>query len=422
MPFRPLATLLLAAAALTSAPAWAATPQELAEQYFYATSANERETARAELADIDSADATYALGAIEFFTAVETLAGDLNRHGVTSPVPDMLPVLNAIPPLERPADFPVEPIDYETFRGILARFRDGLDGAATTLSRVPPDAGVTLTVDLDRMTLNPFGPEVFASQYPAGPLLMAAMRPRRDEPEQAMTFHFDRADAYWLQGYSNVIAGNIDFLLAHDFSLMFEESFTMFFPGAAPSAEHMVPRATSRQGMQAGRMAREMWQVADVINLVHRMDLEVVDAGLRKRARERLLEMIRLSELSWQAIEAETDDEGEWLPGPHQAGINPLAGVEVTGEQVAAWRQTLATFKALLEGDLLVPHWRFPERGINLESLFESEENFDLVSLLTGAGALPYLEEGEVMDAEAFNRSTRAFGPLGFLGTAIWFN
>ena len=66
-----------------------------------------------------------------------------------------------------------------------------------------------------------------------------------------------------------------------------------------------------------------------------------------------------MSRESWRRIAAETDDGFEWIPGPHQSfasGENRPAAV--TEDAVKGWLQFLDTFEAVLDGKLLLPHWR----------------------------------------------------------------
>jgi hypothetical protein len=75
---------------------------------------------------------------------------------------------------------------------------------------------------------------------------------------------------------------------------------------------------------------------------------------------------------------------------------------------------------AILDGKLLVPHWRFA-KGLDARAFFEQPRTFDLMMLVTGAGAVPYLADGQVSSPERWREITRAFGDDFFL-YAFWFN
>ncbi len=128
--------------------------------------------------------------------------------------------------------------------------------------------------------------------------------------------------------------------------------------------------------------------------------------------------MIELSRKSWKLIEAETDDDREWIPNPRQQ--NAALGARVSERQLAAWYQALGEAEAILEGRILIPHWRF-EKGIDFKKFFDEPQTFDLVMLLTGAGAIPYLVNGPVASPERWTEITRAFEG-SFFSYAIWFN
>jgi len=131
-----------------------------------------------------------------------------------------------------------------------------------------------------------------------------------------------------------------------------------------------------------------------------------------------LLEITSLSRRNWDAILAETDDERELVPSPRQTSIIPEHAV--TDEVVDAWLATLDTLDTILEGELLLPHWRF-RQGFDLKAFFETAEETDLVMLFTGHAALPFLADGPVADAESFAQGNRVFGD-SWPNFVLWFN
>ena len=172
----------------------------------------------------------------------------------------------------------------------------------------------------------------------------------------------------------------------------------------------------------SGNIFASEWRFADFISLVHLVNWPVVEPERRQAARRHLLEMIRLSREDWKAILAETDNDREWLPGPQQKGINPLTGLEVGQEQVQAWLATLTVAEDLLEGRVLLPHFRITGKGINMKRFFDEPKPFDLVLSITGPGIAPYLESGKILSSDDFDQIQREFGGAGFLTFALWFN
>ncbi|TIX30363.1 MAG: hypothetical protein E5V40_31845, partial [Mesorhizobium sp.] len=112
----------------------------------------------------------------------------------------------------------------------------------------------------------------------------------------SLTFRFDRADGYWLQGYAEFLMAQADFWLAHDFKTMFDGSFHMLFPRAKlPLQDVLVPP----DGGMSGSIFASEWRFADFISLVHLVNWPVVEPERRQAARRHLLEMIRLSREDW---------------------------------------------------------------------------------------------------------------------------
>ena len=62
-----------------------------------------------------------------------------------------------------------------------------------------------------------------------------------------------------------------------------------------------------------------------------------------------------------------------------------------------------------------------PARGIDLKLFFEAPQPFDLVMLLTGAGAVPYLRQGPIATPRRGGEITQAFED-NFFAYAFWFN
>ena len=140
--------------------------------------------------------------------------------------------------------------------------------------------------------------------------------------------------------------------------------------------------------------------------------------GRMRAARQHLKSMLAASRRSWSLILAETDDDREWLPNPRQA--NTAHGWNVQQQQIDAWMAALDEASAILDGRSLIPHWRFA-KGIDLKAFFDEPQTFDLVMLLTGAGAVPYLRDGPTTSPERWREITDAF-EHNFFAYAFWFN
>jgi len=416
---RPPITFLLAMLFAFWTPATVlADMQFAADKAMTATTVADRTEAMAELeAAAGEPLADYAAGSIRFFGALEMLGQGLHRHGFESPTSMMMPLMRLpIPPNRRP-----ETLDYATFRAILVDFRDELEASAAILARVPDDAEIGLVVDLARLGIDIDGDgRIDLSHESAAAIIAAIAGGGRGRPQDMpdLTFRFDRADGYWLQGYANFLMAQADFWLAHDFQNAFDGSFHMFFPRAnLPLQDALVPR-----GRGDGSFLASEWRIADFISLVHYINWPVVEPERRRAARHHLLEMIRLSRENWRAILAETDNDREWLPGPHQPGVHVLTGLEVGEDEVQGWMTALTMAEDLLEGRALLPHFRISRQGIDMKRFFEEPMTFDLVPMITGPGAVPYLASGRILTAEEFQAMQNQFGGGGFMSFALWFN
>ncbi|MBZ9853366.1 hypothetical protein LB566_06120 [Mesorhizobium sp. CA13] len=416
----PLASLLALALALVlpMSSAQAAMP-ESAAALFEAKTVVARDTALSALEAAASTDpaSAYAAGAGEFFSALELLASGLHRHGFESPRSFMLPLMR-LPVPENPNP---EPLSYEQFRAILVAFRDRLEKSAATLGSVPAGADIGIVIDLTHVGIDLDEDGTIAPDESMAAIMASLSRGgvTPDDAGPALTFRFDRADGYWLQGYAEFLMAQADFWLAHDFRSTFDGSFHMLFPRAKlPLQDILVPPA----GDMGSSIFSSEWRIADFISLVHLVNWPVVEPERRQAARRHLLEMIRLSREDWKAIRAETDNDREWLPGPHQKGENPLTGLEVGEQQVAAWLATLTMAEDLLEGRVLLPHFRITGKGINMKRFFDEPKPFDLVLSITGPAIAPYLESGTILTSDDFDQIQSEFGGGGFLTFALWFN
>ena len=228
----------------------------------------------------------------------------------------------------------------------------------------------------------------------------------------SLVFAFDKGDALWLQGYCNLLGAFGEFFLAYDWHESFDTTFFHFFPKMkSPFRDALTPPDPKDYfGTEGG-------PVADFISFLH-IRWPVSEPARMAAARDHLKKMIALSRTSWTAIEAETDNDREWLPNAKQT--SPFESVIVDEKRIAGWRAVLDEADAILDGKKLVPHWRL-RQGINVRRVFEEPQPFDFVLWITGPAALPYLEDGPTTTSEDWNRITESFGG-GFGVFAVWFN
>lgn len=387
-------------------------PAEALQTHLYAGSIAEGERVLARLSRANK-EGQAALGMLRFVAAFERFGQGLHRYGLQAPRTAFMPLL-AFPVPRNPNP---EKITYEAFRALLAQFVADLDRAQTTLEAVG-DAPVKLPLDVLklRIDINSDGKAEESERFVS--LFMTAFGGARAGVQSAdpgaFVIGFDTADMYWLRGYSNLLAVAAEFFLAHDFRDSFDNTFHRFFPQADLPFARISGEGRQRDRREAGDFST----LGDAVAFIHLLRWKTIEPERLVRMHARLKTVAELNRRTWAAANSETDNDREWLPNPRQQGVLP--GVPVTAETVASWLDFVETFEKVLDGKLLVPHWRF-EKGVNLKRLLTESKEFDAVLWFTGHAALPFLEEGPVADRMTWTRATRGLGG-NFLMYAFYFN
>lgn len=364
----------------------------------------------------DDAEARFASGVVRVLAAIERLAQDQYRFGALSETFRNVPVFR----LPIPSNPAPEPVTYPQVRQVLTDFQTRLNEAEAELAKVTGD--VKLQLDLTTIRLDLTGSGEPQSSFLG--LLAIANRRGAAAPAQAMRVAFDNGDVLWLRGYCHFLMAFCDGFLAYDHQRMFDFTGQLIYPRHVPSEPVAAPLNTAQPAV----FERE---ILDVIAAIHLMNFSLREPERMESARQHLLEMIRTSRESWALIQNETDDDAEWLPNPKQTGV---LRIPVTSELIDGWHGVLAEMEGLLEGRLLVPFWRDYQRflgartsvptvgrGVNLKRFFSEPRPFDLILLIQGTGALPYVEEGPLSRPETWTNLQRVFGGQ-FFGFAVWFN
>jgi hypothetical protein len=406
--------------------------------------------------------ARFALGAAQFLGAIEALGQGLYRYGVNNGEGSM--IVEEVPFLRLP--LPTNPApeqaSYTGLRTLLAEFVEGLGRAEATLAAIS-DAPVKLPVRLGAVRLD-FDGDGKGATYEGLAAILATVAKVAPPPE-SFTVHFDESDVPWLRGYAHLLSAMAEFPLAHDWQATFDQTFHSVFPQSdLPSSELWQETLRTRNWLKSQDIPEgfdfssdyewedlERWQqspegkarmefensdrypevtrrddaillsgYADLLAFVRLIDWPVVEPERLSSARRHLLSMIALSRESWRRIKAETDDDLEWVPAPRQTG--PFPDMRVNDDLVTSWHGFLDGFEGVLEGRLLLPHWRFQsERGLNIRRMMEEPRRFDLLMILHGAAALPYIEVGKLADGSTMDAAEDVlFG--GLLAYFLWFN
>ncbi|MHA6690090.1 hypothetical protein [Devosia sp. A449] len=418
---RGLRTAAVAALLLPVAAQASESGDQLAQRLYDGTLGEARDTVLRQCGERHS-DACFAAGLLSLVDGVEAAAQAFHRHGAATPGMPIAARLLGVGPDDTPggpANPDPKPLSYEQLYAILADFVTALDTACGHFENAGAAGDYVISIDPLRVRIDLDGNGTADAHETLGALLVSvgyfADIPFADAPSQAVadtSIGFDRADALWFAGYTQIVAAPIDLLLAHDFSGLFNAYLHRIFPKAG------LPMQDFAVGGSLFMDAQSDGDIADLIAAIHTLDFSVTDSARLAGVLERLKAITGFSRRNWEAILAETDDNRELVPSPRQTSIVP--DMAVTQEIVDAWLATLDTLDQVFAGELLVPHWRF-KQGFDLKAYFETATETDLVLLLTGSGALPFLRDGPVADAQSFAAANRSFG-ADWLNYAFWFN
>lgn len=401
-----LLTLIALILVLLTGQVSAGPASDLLTTHLYAGTLVEGGKALDPLAQTGDPEAQAARGMIRFLAGIEHVAQSLYKHGLETPTGGPmvnLPVLRIpVPPNPNP-----QKLDYAGFRAILEKLAQDLSAAETDLAAVG-DAQIKLPIDLLMVRLDLDG-DGAAKDYESLGALINAMMPGAAPAKAPVAF--DTADVYWLRGYANFLNAFAGFFLAHDFHATFDKTFHLYFPRAGlPYAEKLG------RGDPANPWSDPA--IGDAIAFIHLINWPVIEPRRLSAVRTHLKAMAAMSRESWEAARKETDNDLEWLPNAKQTGA--IVPAPVTDEIIDGWLAVMAEFEAVLDGQKLLPHWRFAQ-GLNLKRFFEESRNFDLVLMIAGVDAVPFLETGPLTTGADWDRLMPVFQG-NFLGYAMWFN
>lgn len=356
----------------------------------------------------------FGLGLIHFARAIERYAQSQYKYGLRPPKNSQIPFLR-FPVPENPDP---EILTYEAQRDVFKTLLADLEQVDLVLSSIG-DVPVKIKLNLNNIKFD-LRNDGKADENGRLANILSSLR-MMDEPAKE-TFEpfevaFDTSDVYWLRGYTHLMSATLQFLLAYDWHVTFEQSGRLFYPKTMPysfeTASQTIDDSKSRSFIGSN------FEIADVIAFLHEIRWPIAEPLRMKAAHTHFKQVISLGRLTWKSILAETDDDHEWIPSPVQKG-GVLRGMPVGKEQVDEWLAALKDFDAMLDGKLLIPYWRF-KKGINLKKVFYEPRNFDMILWFTGHAATPFLEDGPIMASEIWFKRDRIFGGH-FLSYAAWFN
>lgn len=334
-----------------------------------------------------SASEAFALAGLHFLSGVE---GALQLRWQTGMRADWseLPILR-LPIPENPAARPFAPADITTlFQGVTA----DMDAARTALAAIgTQEVALDLRLsdlwfDINANGTREAGEDVSAI---AGLTLAGAGRFGTDMAQDPV-IRFDTADAAWLSAYTHFLSAFADIALAFD---------------PEPAAARVIASTAALQNLWGdtpppNAMDMMFGRQVDRAAIILVALAQKPDAARAASAHAHLLGMITENRRFWSLVEAETDNAQEWVPNDRQTSALGLPMPPGTG---ARWQAVLADAEAILNGTLLIPHWRMgAEAGIDVKAMFMNPPPVDIITWAQGEGLLPYARKGPRATAQSW--------------------
>lgn len=224
------------------------------------------------------------------------------------------------------------------------------------------------------------------------------------EAEKNDEVRFDAADVHWLRAYTHLIQTGASLLLAFDP----ETEMTRILNLQNVLAEQSHVDSDSPGLDLYGNRKIAYGAAIDAIAVVYQTLRHQPDKALINEAEQHFRDMIKANRDFWGAVNDEKDDDREWIPNELQT---QALGLVVPPDAGDAWLSVLSDAERLLNGELLIPHWRYgSDYGIDLRKWLDDPKPIDLVSWLQGTGSLEFSHSGRLISGETLDRFESATG------------
>ncbi len=348
----------------------------------------------------EAPETSFALGAVQFLRASEAIM-QVRYDNATTPL-EILPGMRNRLPANPDAEFDPAFIEIAMLQAL-----EHLSRAESSLEQV---AGEAFAIEVSMADIW-FDVNANGSRE-AWENGLAVMADLNAEPNADFdgVIRFDSADAHWLKAYVHVMSGMAELTLAVD-------------PTTAIKTVYEGRAQLDALGEIEGMFLDN--ETIDTLATVLLTLRGVPDATRTRAAHQHFRNMITENRAFWTAVEQETDDDREWLPNVSQTSA---FGVEVDEDMAQGWQDVLVEIERLLDGETLVPYWRYNNGynaetgvGVNLAKFLQNPGDMDVILWLHGAGAAPYLETGDLAQMQAWDRFTQMTRGDGLM-FAVWFN
>ena len=347
------------------------------------------EAALAALPDPGASD-QFALGGVRFLAAIETALQTRYRTGLSTTLTDLadIPVLR-LPIPENPMP---EPFNGAIIEGMFTQISTDMTGAISALAVITDASDVGLTIN----TADIWFDINMSGQREAGEGLIDVTGVTLNggfAPNAKPVIRFDTADAAWLSAYAHFLAGISDVVLAFGPAEAIDK-VRATLPQLAALTPDPDPYEYSYDA--------EFGSYVDIAAMVLGALEGQPDVTHSRAAHAHFLAMIADNQSFWTRVAQEQDNQAEWIPNKRQVSALPIDFAPDTG---ATWLRVLADAEAVLNGDLLIPHWRMGDgAGIDLAALMENPPPVDLIGMIQGGDLLPYARAGRLMSWDSLAR------------------
>lgn len=329
----------------------------------------------------------FSRAGLEFLAAVERAYQWRSRYGIGEMGGMLLGSGVELPETAPSAILPPESFAQETEATLKAMDQLRQDTAGLAEG---PEFGVALDLGDLWFDLDGNGQR---SEFENAASLLDGLAYDSDGPQgEAPIIRFDNADAAWLTAYSHLVSGAGELVLAFD---------------PTPSIQRVLQ---TRQRIEELRLTMpieeqftELYFFDDYFEpLAIAIDMlrHQPDAERTRKAKAHWRETVRLNQVLWGLIAAETDNAGEWLPGDRQISATGLDFPQGTGP---AWLAVLADGDALLTGARTIPFWRAPA-GIDASAWLENPTPLPLDGILQGWAVMPFFSDAPPVTTESYQR------------------
>ncbi len=334
----------------------------------------------------------FAIGGLRFLNAVERALQTRYRFGMSGAMTETL----GIPILRLPIDDnpTPDPFNPEVVEQMFADVAHDLDLAITALAEISDTDAVGVSIntadlwfDINMNATRDAGEDLLNV---AGMTLNRGMGGTFVPP----VIRFDTADAAWLSAYAHLLSGVSEVVLAFHPApsiARVQESIAQIQAFNSPSDDPYAYDMNSLYGTYADLIAMVIFAIE-----------QQPDPVLSRSAHAHFQAMIADNRVFWDRVARETDNDAEWIPNKNQQSALPIVFPPETGN---AWRQVLADAEGVLNGTLLIPHWRLGKNaGINLAKLMQDPPPVDIVGFAQGLSLLPYVESGRLISFDSLVR------------------